>query len=545
MKVLIGNAWPYSSGSLHLGRLAAWIPGDILARYHREKGDEVIFISGSDCHGTPILMKAKEEKKSPREVSDYYHNEFKRYFEKADMSFDIYAKTDSPYHHKIVRELVTELYKNGYIYEKILEQNYCEECGEYLSDKMIEGTCPYCGGAARGDQCEECSALLDPEDLIDKKCKVCHSEPVIKQTKHLFFKLSSFDNDIKALVERDSRYWRNDSIKITKRYIKEGLRDRAITRTLDWGVDVPFPGFEDKKIYVWIDAIMGYISASRKVAEERNEDYKEYWNDENSRIYFVHGKDNIPFHTVILPAILYGLNIGKSEIRMVSSQYINLEGKKFSAAKNWAVWVPYIFDHYDSDSIRYYLTIHGAEKRDSDFTWRKFINSHNGDLLGCYGNFINRSLSFIHKNFDGKLDNCGLNEEIQRKLKNLYIIAGNKIENGEFKAALEKIFDFIKESNKYFDNEKPWVTLKEDKERCRNTLYNCVQIIANLSNLLEPFVPESAAKIRQFLNIEKPIWSFVELKDVSVNELSFLFTRIDKSKIDEEIQLMIDARNAE
>ena len=276
MKVLIGNAWPYSSGSLHLGRLAAWIPGDILARYHREKGDEVIFISGSDCHGTPILMKAKEEKKSPREVSDYYHNEFKRYFEKADMSFDIYAKTDSPYHHKIVRELVTELYKNGYIYEKILEQNYCEECGEYLSDKMIEGTCPYCGGAARGDQCEECSALLDPEDLIDKKCKVCHSEPVIKQTKHLFFKLSSFDNDIKALVERDGRYWRNDSIKITKRYIKEGLRDRAITRTLDWGVDVPFPGFEDKKIYVWIDAIMGYISASRKVAEERNEDYKEY-----------------------------------------------------------------------------------------------------------------------------------------------------------------------------------------------------------------------------------------------------------------------------
>lgn len=543
MKILIGNAWPYSSGSLHLGRFAAWIPGDVLARYHREKGDEVIFVSGSDCHGTPILMKSKEEDKTPREVSDHYHNEFKKYFDKANMSFDIYAKTDSEFHESVVKELVKKLYDNGYIYEKELEQNYCDTCGEYLSDKLIEGTCPYCGGIARGDQCEECSELLEPEQLINKRCKICHSEPVLKKTKHLFFKLSSFGDNIKKLVEKDGEYWRSDSIKITKRYIKEGLRDRAITRTIDWGVDVPFEGFEDKKIYVWIDAIMGYISASIEVAKSRGEDYKEYWNNENSRMYFVHGKDNIPFHTVILPSILYGLNIGKSHIRMISSQYMNLEGKRFSAAKNYAIWVPYIFDNYDSDSIRYYLILNGAENRDSDFTWRKFINAHNNDLLGCYGNFVNRSLRFIHNNFNDTITHCELNGDIKRKIRNLYIIVGNKIENGEFRFAIEKIFSFIKESNKYFDNEKPWISIKDDKEKCKQTLYNCVQIIANLSNLLEPFIPESCLKIRGFLNIKKPTWNLIEIKNIHLNELSFLYERIDKSKIDYEYEKIMNSRD--
>lgn len=534
MKVLIGNAWPYSSSSIHIGRFSAWISGDILARYFREKGDEVIFVSGSDCHGTPIIMKAKEMNKTPREISNYYHEEFKAYFKKANMSFDVYGKTDSKFHHDVVKKLIKNLYNNGYIYEKVFSQFYCEECKEFLEDKMIEGICPYCGGNARGDQCEDCLEILEPDDLIDIKCKACHKKPIKKENKHLFFKLSAFDERISDLLHKDGSYWREDSIRITKRYIKEGLRDKAITRTLDWGVDVPFEGFEDKKIYVWIDAIMGYISAVYKVAKSRNEDFREYFNSENSRIYFVHGKDNIPFHTVILPSILYGLNLGKSEIRMISSQYINLEGKKFSAAKNYAIWMNYMFDKYDSDSIRYYLIANGAEQADSDFTWRSFINTHNKELLGIYGNFINRSLSFINNNFNGELNNCGLNFDIKEKIDLLYEECGKSIEKGEFKVALNNIFDFIKYANQYFDYEKPWETIKSDTKACKDTLYNCVQIIANLSNLLEPFIPKSSKKIRGFLNIEKPVWNFIEIENIKVNNLRYLFKRIEKEVIELE-----------
>lgn len=542
MKVLIGNAWPYSSGSLHLGRLSALIPGDILARYFREKGDEVIFVSGSDCHGTPISITAKEENKTPREISNHFHEEFKRCFEKANISYDIYTKTDSEYHHKVVKELVTKLYDNGYIYEKTLEQNYCENCNEYLADRYIEGTCPHCGGSARGDQCEECSELLDPEDLIDKRCKICHCEPVLKTTKHLFFKLSEFEDDIKKLVKTDGASWRANSINLTKRYLKEGLRDRAITRSLEWGIDVPFPGYEDKKIYVWIEAIMGYISASMQVAEARGEDYKEYWDNEQSRIYFVHGKDNIPFHTVILPSILYGLDIGKSHIQMVSSEYLNLEGKKFSTSRNWAVWVPYILENYDSDSVRYFLISNGPEKRDSEFTWRQFINSHNGDLLGTFGNFINRTLTFIHNNFDDELDNCGLNPKIEEELKEMYKVVGSKIEKCEFKSALEYVFSKIKAANKYFDDEKPWVVVKEDVQKCKNILYSCVQIIVNLTNVLEPFIPKSCEKARLFLGMNEPTWQYVELKEVRIKDIQLLFERIDKKRISEEVKRLKEGR---
>ena len=282
-----------------------------------------------------------------------------------------------------------------------------------------------------------------------------------------------------------------------------------------------------------------------KCLEEKGEDYREYWDGDDSRVYFVHGKDNIPFHTVILPGLLAGLGIKHPNIREVSSEYLKLEGKQFSTTKNWAIWVDHVAENYNVDSLRYYLIMNGPEKKDSDFRWREFISVNNNDLAGQYGNFVNRTLTFINNNFDGKIPEGKMARDMKDKLFDLYFDVGDLIEEGRFKEGLSKIITLVKYSNKYFDNEKPWVTLKENKERCRNTLYNCVQIIANLSNLLEPFVPESAAKIRQFLNIEKPIWSFVELKDVSVNELSFLFTRIDKSKIDEEIQLMIDARNAE
>lgn len=534
MKVIIGNAWPYANGSLHVGRLSSLMPGDILARYHRLMGDEVIFVSGSDCNGTPILIKAKEEGTTPEVISEKYHKEFKECFEKLGFSYDLFGKTSSEHHHETVKKFILELYNNKYIYEKLVTQYYCEECGEFLIDKLIEGTCPHCHGAARGDQCEECAEILDPEDLIDKKCKNCGKEPEVKEIKHLFFSLSKFENDVRRIwIKQDG--WRDNAIKLTKRYLDEGLRDRAVTRNISWGVDVPLEGYEDKKIYVWIEAVMSYITASIKVCEEKGEEWREYWEDEDSRVYFIHGKDNIPFHTVIFPALLSGIGIKNPNLRMISSEYMNLEGKKFSTTKNWAVWMPYMIENYNPDAIRYYLTINGPEKKDSDFSWRGFINSTNNDLLGSFGNFVNRSLVFIHKYFDGSLPNCGLNPRWKKDFFDLYVEVGDKIEAGEFKDALEDIFIFIKKVNKFFDDEKPWITVEKDKNKCMETLYTCVQIIANLSNLLEPFIPYSCDKIKGFLGIEERTWSFIEIKNPKIGDLEILFERIDKKKAVEEV----------
>ncbi|GKU26082.1 methionine--tRNA ligase [Clostridium folliculivorans] len=541
MKVVIGNSWPYANGSLHLGRLASVIPGDALARYHRAKGDEVIFVSGSDCHGTPIAIKAKEEKKAPREIADYYHREFEHCFSSLGISYDLYAKTDSINHHKVVKDYIKKLYEDGYIYEKLVAQTYCESCNQFLPDRYIEGICPHCGGVARGDQCEQCSEILDPEDLIDKKCKICGSEPIVKESRHLFFKLSNFDNKLKQLLNSEHG-WRDNAVKLTERYIKEGLRDRAVTRDLEWGIDVPLEGFEDKKIYVWIEAVLGYLSASLKCCNGSKDLLDEYWNSKESRIYLIHGKDNIPFHTVIFPSILFALGFNDVNLRIVSSEYLNLEGKKFSTSRNWAVWVPYIIEHYNPDSIRYFLMVNGPEKRDSDFSWREFINSHNSELLGGFGNFINRTLTFIHKNYKGSIANCGLNHKIKRDIEETYKKAGVSIENGEFKDAINTIFALVKRGNKLFDEETPWITIKEDEEKCRQTLYNCVQIIVNLANLLNPIIPFSCEKLRGFLGIREANWSFQELKNIKLNDLELLFERIDKKTIDYEVMRLKSGR---
>lgn len=534
MNVIIGNAWPYANGPLHLGRITVLLPGDVLARYHRLMGDDVVFVSGSDSHGTPVTMKAKEEGITPLEASEKYHDEFVKCFEKLNFSFDIFTKTHTEYHSEKVKEFILELYEKGYIYEKTTEQTYCEKCKEFLLDRYIEGKCPHCGGIASGEQCIACSEILEAEEILDKKCKFCGSEPIKKQATHLFFALSKFENDVKRIFIRQQG-WRENAEVITKRYLDEGLRDRAVTRDFNWGVDVPLDGFEDKKIYVWIEAVMGYLTASMKCLEERGEDYREYWDGDDSRVYFVHGKDNIPFHTVIFPAILAGLGIKNPSIRVISSEYLKLEGKQFSAAKNWAVWVDYIIDRYNSDSVRYYLTINGPETRDSDFTWRDFINTNNNDLVGLYGNFVNRTLTFINKNFDGNIPTGSMPKKLQDELLNLYFDIGDLIEEGKFKEALQKVMNMVKKANKLFDDEKPWVTIKTDRNKCSNAIYICVQLINNLANLLEPFIPESSLKIRGFLGVNKATWSYTEKKTGKIGTIEVLFEKIDKKNVQEEV----------
>lgn len=534
MNVIIGNAWPYANGPLHLGRIAVLMPGDILARYHRLMGDDVVFISGSDSHGTPVDMKAKEEGVAPLEVAERYHEEFVRCFNKLGFSFDLFTKTHTEYHSKKVQEFILDLYKKGYIYEKEVEQTFCEKCNEYLLDRYIEGKCPHCGETASGDQCTECSEIFETEDLIDKRCKFCGSEPVVRKTKHLFFALSKFENDVRRIYIKQ-KAWRENAEIITKRYLDEGLRDRAVTRDFNWGVDVPLAGYEDKKIYVWIEAVMGYLTASMKCIEERNEDYMEYWNGEDSRIYLVHGKDNIPFHTIIFPSLLAGLGIKNPCVREISSEYLRLEGKKFSTTKNWAIWVDHIADNYNTDLIRYYLMLNGPESKDSDFSWKDFINTNNNDLVGLYGNFVNRTLTFLKKNFNGKVPDGEMPKELKDELFNVYFNVGDRIEEGRFKDGLQQIINIVKKSNKFFDEEKPWETLESNKAKCSQTIYVCVQLIANLSNLFEPFMPNSSQKIREYLDIDSPTWSFIEKKRGDIKTVEVLFEKIDKKNIMQEV----------
>lgn len=478
MNIIIGNAWPYANGPLHLGRIAVWLPGDVLARYHRMMGDNVVFVSGTDCHGMPVTNRAEEEGITPLEAVEKYHNEFQRCFKSLGFSFDIFEKTHSEYHEEKVKEFILDLYKRGYIYE----------------------------------------------DIVDG-------------SKHLFFALSKFEDKIKAIFENEDG-WRKNAQKILNRYLDEGLRDRAVTRDFDWGVDVPLDGYEDKKIYVWIEAVMGYVTASMKHLEQNGEDFKNYWSGEDSRVYFVHGKDNIPFHTVILPAILLGIGIDEPNIRIVSGEHLKLEGKPFSAVKNWALWADYITKNYNVDSFRYYLILNSPEDKDTDFTWRDYININNLDLTDNLSSYINKVLSFSRRNYGPRIPSGSINEDLKNKILDLYFEVGDDIEEGHFSNSLEKIMSFCKKVNKEFQRSNLWEVIEKNPNKCREIIYNNIQVIANLSNLLEPFMPFTCEKIRASLNINEPIWSFIDIKDGIVKEVELGLDKIDRKKaVDEVLRL--------
>lgn len=527
MRILIGGAWPYANGSLHIGHIAGLLPADVIARYFRAKGDTVYYVSGSDCHGTPVVIRAKQENKTAEDISNFYHEEFIYCFDKLGFSYDLYSKTSKSEHKEFVKEFHEKLYLSEYIYEKISPQAYCNTCGNFISDRFVLGKCPSCHSEARGDQCDSCGMVLEPENLIQASCAVCKSEIIFKDSKHLYIAISKLEKTLRDYINR-RKNWRKNAISLSNRYIDEGLRDRAITRDLKWGIDVPKKGYEDKKIYIWAENVLGYLSASKELADSRNESFEELWG-ENSKHYYVHGKDNIPFHTIILPALLICNGSGYHlPDEIISSEYSTLEGSKISTSKNHAIWVKDIIEEYDSDSIRYFFIANGPEKRDADFTLNEFINSHNGELLGAYGNFVNRSLVFIQKYFDGFIPEGILDDEISARISDLYEICGTYIEEANLKDALDKIFEFVRYSNKYFDIQKPWITRTDDINKCKNTLYNCSQIIANSAVLLKPFIPFSSEKICSCLNLSDE-WKphFVNI-GYEIPKVDILFKRIEK-----------------
>lgn len=535
--ILIGGAWPYANGSLHLGHVAALLPGDILARYYRLKGENVLYVSGSDCNGTPISIRANQENTSVTATADRYHEEFLQCFNQLGFTYDFYTRTDASHHHKTVQNIFLQLLENGFLYKKSIEQAYCAVDHQFLPDRFVEGTCPNCGAKARGDQCDNCSAILDPLDLIDKKCKICGNEPEIRETEHYYYEFSHFQTQLEHFVNEAAAEgrWRENAIQLTKRYLNEGLPDRAVTRDLPNGISVPVKGFEDKKIYVWIEAVAGYYTASLEWANENRKDVRDWWNEETVS-YYVHGKDNIPFHTVIWPAILMGLGKQGLPTNIVSNEYLTLEKRKLSTSQNWAVWVPEILKEYHPDSIRYFLTTNAPENRDADFSWREFIYSHNSELLGAFANFVNRTLKFIAKSFNNHVPQVTINRSIQLEVQQLYNTVGKNIEAGSMKQAIEVIFNFVRKSNRYFDEEQPWLTVNNQIEKCEETLATCVYIIQNLAQLLQPFLPFGCAKIQKMLGLNLNKWREVTTLATELKNVEPLYERIDVKKIEEELQ---------
>ena len=540
MNIIIGISWPFANGELHIGHAASSLPGDVIARYHRLKGNNVILVSGTDCHGTPIEVKALQENKSPKEIVDECHVSFSKDFKDFGISFDLYNRTDDPYHKEFVREQLVKYYNNGYLEEKEEKQLYCDHCKLFLADRYIIGICPKCGSEIKGDECEKCRSLLTIDEVKETKCAICGNKTTYKNNKNLYFKLSDFQKDINNLLESKRNNWRENAVNFTERYLKEGIPDRCASRTLNYGIDIPIEGFKDKKLYGWFENVWGYVTASKKYAEENNLNWKDYWKSDNSKIYLVHAKDNIPFHTVIFPSLLLATKDNyRLPDKIISDEYITIEGEKLSKSKGNYITIRHLLDNYPVDAIRYYFSINNPETRDFNFTYEGFINSINGELLGKWGNFVNRTLQFINKSFDGRLNSNELNEDIEAKLKDLYDVVGHDIDNGDTKEALSKIFDFINYSNKYFDEKEPWKLAKEDSSECEKVLYNCCNIIFNVNNLLKPYLFETTKKVEEYLNSNINSWNYQKLEKVElVKEINPLFIRYDKKVIDEERELL-------
>lgn len=528
--IVIGGAWPYANGSLHIGHIAALLPGDVLARYWRAKGAQVFYVSGSDCHGTPITIRAKQEGRTPTEISEHYHAEFCKVFEKLGFSYDLYTKTSSPAHIDFVQQFHRQLYRSPLIEERTVKQAFCPSCQKVLTDRLIIGTCPFCGAPTRGDQCEACGAVLDTDQIRDARCADCSSALTFGKTMQLFLRISALKSELTQQLQRHP-YWRRNAAAFTKRYIDEGLPDRAITRDLDWGIDVPLEGYADKKIYIWAENVLGYLSAVSFLCAERSVPFESlYGADAETRHYYVHGKDNIPFHTIILPSLLLAHGAGYHlPDDIVSSEYMTLEGRKISTSQNWAVWALDLAERYNPDTIRYFFIANGPEKRDTDFSMREFAQQNNAELVGAWGNLVNRTLAFISKYRGNEIPTGSIPSELADRVRDAYTAVGAKIETGAFKDALEIAMDLVRFANRSYDAQEPWKTRSSNPAACAQTLCHCCYLIGNLAVMLSPFLPFSSAKVLRWLGL-CPDWHEQTVSaDHLPEDFSVLFSRIDVS----------------
>ena len=541
--ILVCVAWPYVNGEPHLGHIAGnKLPADIFARYHRMVGNNVLMVSGSDQHGTPVTIRAREENTTPKEISEKYHNIWSETFKDLDFSFDLYTKTGTENHKEVVQKLFNLLNEKGYLQEKVSKQPYSEESEMFLSDRYIEGDCPHCPSRTKGDQCDDCSKDFEPIDLKNLISTIDNSKVTFKETNHIYLKLPEFQEDLNKWIKSKS-YWKPSVKNQSLGFLSNGLIDRAITRDIDWGVEVPLKNYEKKRIYVWFEAVIGYLSASIEWAKSdknisNNEDiWKEWWQNPNSKHFYFQGKDNIPFHTIILPSILMGSGEYNLPYDVVANEYLNFSGKQFSKSKNWAVWVSDFLKEYDSEALRYYLSSIMPESSDSDFTWNSFFDSNNNELVATFGNLVNRIQTLIKNNFNNIIPNLEKTDDVDNdmisEIKSSYDSVGNFLEKRQFRNSLKEIMNLAKLGNRYIDKKEPWSTVKSDRQIAANTLWIGANLISNLGVLISPFLPKTSLKISSIFNFgsDIPKWEYREVKSgTSIVNISPLFKKIDKEK---------------
>lgn len=511
--IFLGVAWPYANGSLHLGQVAgAYLPADIFARYHRLKGNNVLMVSGSDQHGTPITIRAEQENKSPQDIVGRYHNEFNDCWHKLGISFDLFTTTGTANHTQVVHDIFLTLLNKGYLYKDKTPQAYCPKCQRFLPDRYIEGTCPHCKFTmARGDQCDQCGRTLNPNELIDFRCRICSMTPRFEESEHFFFRLSAFEDNLKSWVKKQS-HWRQNVKNFTLGILDSGLKDRAITRDIEWGISVPQDNFIHKRIYVWFEAVIGYLSASKEWATKNldADAWQPFWKSEVKSYYFI-GKDNIPFHTLIWPAMLMGYGGLALPYDVPANEFLTIESKKISTSRNWAVWLPDFLSRYDPDQLRYLLSIIMPEVGDTDFSWQEFVRRNNDELVATYGNLVHRILTFTVRNYDNTVPEAGeldsrSQELIQKALHKMEQV-GNFIYRCNFKEGIKAAMVLAQEANRYLDEKAPWKTIKQDKIATAKTVYTVLSVLSALSTILYPYLPFSSQKLYSYLGFEEDLAS--------------------------------------
>ncbi len=566
-------ALPYTNGPVHIGHLAGvYVPADIYVRYLRSSGHDVLFICGSDEHGVPITLKARKEGITPQQVVDKYHKVIGDSFQEFGVSFNIYHRTSSETHHQTSSEIFKTLYDKGVFTEEVTEQYFDESVGQFLADRYIVGTCPNCGNEnAYGDQCEKCGTSLSPTELINPHSTLSGAKPILKETKNWFLPLDEMQQQIESYVD-SHKEWRPNVYGQCKSWLNGGLHPRAMTRDLDWGVDVPVEGADGKVLYVWFEAPIGYISATKdlcnpgldpqkkseyyiKESLKPTDNWQKYWQDEETKLVHFIGKDNIVFHCIIFPAILMAHGKYTLAESVPANEFLNLEGDKISTSRNWAVWLnEYLLDFPGKqDVLRYVLTATAPETKDNDFTWKDFQARNNNELVAIFGNFINRVLVLSHKYFDGKVvfgsEYTAADLLAVEELKKYPSSISFSIEQYRFREALAEFMNLARLGNKYLADEEPWKVIKSDEERVKTILNVGLQIAANLAILAEPFLPFTSAKLFEMLNLKARDWDKAGTMDLletghQLNESSLLFEKIEDEAIDYQIKKLMDTKSA-
>lgn len=559
-RTLVTSALPYANGPVHIGHLAGvYVPADIYVRYLRLKGEEVLFVGGSDEHGVPITIRAKKEGITSQDVVDRYHSLIKKSFEGFGISFDVYSRTTSKTHHQLASDFFRKLYEKGEFIEKTSEQYYDEEARQFLADRYITGECPHChADGAYGDQCEKCGTSLSPLDLINPKSAISGSKPVLRETKHWYLPLDKHEGWLREWILENHKEWRSNVYGQCKSWLDLGLQPRAVSRDLDWGIPVPVEGAEGKVLYVWFDAPIGYISNTKELCDAQPEkfgNWETWWKDDETRLIHFIGKDNIVFHCIVFPSMLKADGSYILPDNVPSNEFLNLEGDKISTSRNWAVWLnEYLVDFPEKqDTLRYVLTANAPETKDNDFTWRDFQARNNSELVAIYGNFINRALVLTQKYFEGVVPELGeltdYDKETLAEFADVKTRLEQLLDNFKFRDAQKEAMNLARIGNKYLADTEPWKLAKTDMARTATILHIGLQIAANLAIAFEPFLPFSSQKLRTMLNLKSFNWANLGQIDLltageKLGTPELLFEKIEDAIIEAQLQKLADTKKA-